>query len=48
MKTILVTGAAGFVAEHLIPALRQDENRVIGLDRIEARLRTVTTLFVPI
>ena len=33
MKNILVTGAAGFVAEHLIPALREEGNRVIGLDR---------------
>ena len=35
MNTILVTGASGFVAEHLIPILRQAGNRVIGVDRKE-------------
>ena len=32
-KIILVTGAAGFAAEHLIPRLRAEGNHVIGLDR---------------
>lgn len=34
MKTILVTGAAGFIGYHLCEKLLQDGHRVIGLDNI--------------
>ena len=33
MKKVLVTGASGFVAEHLIPVLREQGWHVCGLDR---------------
>lgn len=33
MKRVLVTGASGFVAEHLIPVLRSKSFSVFGLDR---------------
>ena len=33
MKTIFVTGASGFVAEFLIPILKKNGFRVVGLDR---------------
>ena len=33
MKTVLVTGASGFVAEHLLGVLKLKGFYVIGLDR---------------
>lgn len=33
MENILVTGVSGFVAEQLVPILRKDGYRVVGLDR---------------
>lgn len=40
---ILVTGASGFVAEHLLPLLKSDSNFVVGLDRLEKASGPVDT-----
>lgn len=42
---ILVTGAAGFAAEHLIPLLREKGHYVIGCDRLSAPSAVVDEFF---
>ena len=34
MKTILITGAAGFIGFHLVKALTQTDFKVVGYDNI--------------
>jgi len=43
-RTILVTGAAGFLGGHVLAALRSHVGRVVGMVRQDAQAAKVTTL----